>query len=77
MTEDLTSTDRTRTGAEHKAAMTPADRALVAEFDELDALRQARQLPDEKETRWFILARAVDGIWYRTAMARTTTDLTR
>lgn len=48
--------------------MTPAQRAMVAELDGLDALKQAGQLSGEDETRWYILTRAVDGIFYRAAM---------
>lgn len=56
--------------ADYRTALTPAERTLVAEFDELNALYLAGQLPIDKETRWFILSRAIDGIWYRTAMAK-------
>jgi len=68
--DDIPSEDRARIEAEYKAAMTPRERAMVDEFDQLDALRLAGQLPAEKETRWFLLARATDGIWGNALMRK-------
>jgi hypothetical protein len=62
--------DRLRIEGDFRAFMTAAERALVDEFDELDAQRLAGRLPVEQQTRWFILALAQDGIWYQAAMAR-------
>lgn len=70
MSGDIASTVNASAEADYRTELTPAQRKLVAEFDELDALYKAGQLPGDKETRWFILARAIDGIWYRAAMAR-------
>jgi hypothetical protein len=70
MNEDIPAANRAPIVGDYKAAMTPAERALVDEFDQLDALRLAGVLPEEKQTRWFLLARAQDGIWYRAAMAK-------
>jgi hypothetical protein len=61
--------DRLRIEALYRAAMTPEERALVDEFDLLDAQRLAGTLPPEKQTRWFLLASTQDGIWYRATMA--------
>lgn len=62
--------DRARIESEFRAFMSPEERALVDEFDQLDALRLAGQLPAEKQTRWFLLAQAQDGIWYQATMNR-------
>jgi len=61
--DDIPAEDRARIEAEYKAAMTPRERAMLQEFDELEALRLAGRLPPEKETRWFLLTKAMDGIW--------------
>lgn len=63
MNDDIPAEDRVRIEADFKASMTARERAMVGEFDELEALRNAGKLPSELETRWFLLARAMDGIW--------------
>jgi len=63
MNDDIRAEDRARIEAEFKASMSPRERAMVEEFDELEALRHAGRLPPEKETHWFLLSRAMDGIW--------------
>jgi hypothetical protein len=67
---DILAGDRQRIEGDFRAHMTAEELALVDEFDELDAQRLAGVLPEEKQTRWFLLANAQDGIWYRAAMAR-------
>jgi hypothetical protein len=44
------------------------DRALLEEFEQLDALRQAGPLTAEQQTRWFVLARVRDGLWFKALM---------
>ena len=63
MNDDIPAEDRARIEAEFKALMTPRQRAMVDEFDKLEALRLAGRLPPEMQTHWFLLARAMDGIW--------------
>jgi hypothetical protein len=45
------------------------DRALLDEFEELDALRQVAPLTAEQQTRWFVLARAKDGFDFKKLMS--------
>ena len=63
MNDDIPAEDRARIEAEFQAAMTARERAMVEEFDELEALRHEGRLPAEKQTQWFLLSRAMDGIW--------------
>jgi hypothetical protein len=46
-----------------------SERTLLEEFEQLDALRQVAPLTAEQQTRWFVLARAKDGLTFKALMS--------
>jgi len=62
MNDDIPTEDRARIEAEYLAVMRPAERAMVAEWDQLEVLRAARSLSPEQAARWYHLTLRQDDI---------------
>lgn len=68
--DDIPADYRARIEAEYKLAMTPAERALVDEWDQLEALRHAGSLSADQQKRWYWLTLQQDDIWSAALMRK-------